>query len=351
MVASIMLFACGADGRALQAPQTDKGLLPAPGPGATVLAHRLGAFNITTGTQARAAAAAGVSVDFTYGAPPPPRSDLGRHLKELGIAVISGGVPDLLQHYECQRLRADPAQSLEGYCRGVRGGPTTASALLSQVNAYARTSASDPLLAGYWILDDQPDTDFGSLRQVEVEVADILNHYAPSRPTICGVGATLTVGGGYSFSPAKLQDVSAPACDEIGIYVYSQAQPPARIRPSSVYDWSMKPLLSAVHAALQSAGLANLPWVGIGQAWGGTDRIDGRVISRPTIAQMSDQASAFCKAGASMMTWYAWTLSSFSNLRSPANDAHLTDGIEKGGNACEFVWNPTAPPRPRQVPR
>lgn len=344
LVASILLCACGVDRHATPAP-TNAGPLPATGAGPAALVHRVGAFNITTGKQARAAAAAGVRIDFTYGAPPTPRSDLGKQLEHLGISVVSGRIPELLLHYECQRLRGDTVHGPGGYCQGVSGGPTTANALIAQVKAYAQASASNRLLAGYWTLDDQPDTDFGSLRQIEVEVAAILHHYAPSRPTICGVGATITIGGGYSFNPAKLQDVSTSACDEIGMYVYSQPQRPPRVQGSSAYDWNMSSLLSTVQDALQSAGLGNLPWIGIGQAWGGVNRMDGSVVVRPSIAQMTQQAVAFCHAGASTMTWYAWTLTAFTNLRSPATDASLADGVLQGGSACGSLWNRIVQPR------
>ncbi len=215
--------------------------------------------------------------------------------------------------------------------------------LMATVRGYARTSAANSLVTGYWILDDQPGTDFGSLRQIEIEIADILHHYAPSRPTICGVAAYITKGGGYSFDPALLRDVTATGCDELGIYVFGAPQTPPGVVASTTYNWSMGPLLSTIRTSLESAGLGKLPWIGIGQAWGGINRLDGTVVVAPSTEQMVEQAGAFCRAGASAMTWYGWTLTAFRDLSSPATDIRLETGVVEGGRACDAAWGLATP--------
>ncbi len=307
------------------------------------LLHRIGAFNIDTPAEVRAAAASGIDVDYVYSGAPRSGTELGDQLAQSGMTVVSGRVWGWVHAYQCGRLWSEHSDAAQDYCRGVTGPPMTEGRLERLVTTYAGASAKD-LSSAYWILDDQPGTDDGGLRQAEISVAGILHHYAPSRPTVCGVGAFITNGGGYQFDTSLLQDVTAAACDALGIYVYSEPQSPALAGATTpTYDWDMAPLLATLHSALAAAGLGGLPWIGIGQAWGGINRLDGAVVVAPTAAHMTVQASSFCQAGAAAMTWYGWTLSAFRDLRSPATDPQLLSGVEQGGRACETAWGDAAP--------
>ena len=301
-----------------------------------LLLHERGVFNISTPDQAIAASRSGVRVAYLYGSPPSEQSSLGRTLSRLRMTVVSGQISGWILAYECYRLRTvvhDPAV-VESYCRGETDTTMTESRLLMLVRNFARSTASNELVAGYWILDDQAGTDFGSLRHVEEEVAAILHHSSPSRPTVCGIGAFITRNGKFEFNVQLLSDVSSSGCNELGIYVYAAPLLPSLPSRGSQVDWSMSQLLIALRGALSAAGLARVPWLGIGQAWGGVNKRNGAVVAPPTTAQMVEQASAFCNAGASTMVWYGWTLSAFWNLQSPATDPQLAEAVRDAGRIC-----------------
>lgn len=340
MLVLLGVVACGAPARApgarvAQRPDPEVNLRPP--------LHSIGAFNILAPVDVSAAAASGVGVDYVYGAAPKSGTDLGSQLARSGMTVVSGRVWGWVHAYECQRLWNEHSSAAQSYCRGVTGPPMTEGRLQRLVTAYARVSAGDDLLSANWILDDQPGTVVGGLRQAEIIIARILHHYAPARPTICGIGAFITNGGGYRFDASLLQDITVDACDVLGVYVYSQPQSPTLgATVSSTYDWAMTPLLVSLHDALTSSGLGRLPWIGIGQAWGGINRQNGAVVVAPSPAHMVVQAASFCQAGASAMTWYGWTLSAFRDLRSPATDPRLVSGVEQGARACGAAWRDVA---------
>lgn len=336
LVGVLMLVACGSTGKAaLPAPHTS----PSPAPAA--LNHELGVFNLNTPAQAQAAAAAGVKLDFVYGIPPSVKNPVGVQLGASHMSIVSGDIWALVHRYQCQLERHDHAANVRRYCAGATDPPMTEADLLAKVRYYAEYDAKNPLVSAYWILDDQPPDGraYGNLRSAEIQVASILHQYSPNRPTICGVGAAITTTpAGYAFHPGLLKDVTPQACDEVAFYVYSEEQVPSKPMPASDYDWSMRALLTQLVASMRSAGLAHEPWMGIGQAWGGFSLADRHRVVTPTPKQMTTQAAAFCHAGASGMTWFGWTLTDYRDLKSPATDPRLTDGITQGGRACQTAW-------------
>lgn len=335
LMVSVMLVACGSAGRASLPPAPHTNPSPAP----PALNHQLGVFNINTPAQAQAAAAAGVRLDFVYGIPPSVKNPVGEQLQALHMSIVSADIWALVHRYECQLVKHDHSAPVRRYCAGTTEPAMTETDLLAKVRQFAQSDAKNPMIAAYWILDDQPPgTGYGNLRSVEVQVASILHQYSPTRPTVCGVGAAITSGGGFAFHPGLLKDVTTQACDELGFYVYSEEQAPSHPSPASAFDWSMRALLSRLVGAVRAAGLARVPWMGIGQAWGGFSLADRHRVVTPTPEQMTRQATAFCQAGASGMTWFGWTLTDYRDLRSPATDPRLTDGIIQGGRACQTAW-------------
>lgn len=290
-----------------------------------------GGWNFTSPAEISSAAALGINTALLYGPPPLPSSPLGRALAHSHIRVISAELSELVAYYECTRVHTvtprppgtgpycgnDPHYSLER--------------LYSEMAATVKRNATNPLITGYWILDDTPDWDFGSLRPVLVQARELI---PKTLPTICGFSAGIQVGGKGDWVPGRAANFTPAGCDAVAPYIYTS--PTAAEDPPDDPDWAMTLVLPSVEDSLMHYGWQpdKQALIGVGQAWGGTKIEDGGVIYPPTSAAMQTQAAAYCAAGASGIAFYAWNLDAYTNLRTPGNDPSLSSGVRAAIATC-----------------
>lgn len=299
-------------------------------------------FSADTPARVAKAAAEGVTTDILYDGPPRPSSALGRALSKHHMVVVDARLSGELFYWECHRTHTvapPPQHQPNDYCTTDEEPSVNSKAVvLKTIAKWLHSEAANPLVRGYWVLDDWAWWDGGSARGLLKEIHKEIRHATPTYPAICGFGgAVLKPGrrGGFDLSTAK--NYSNAGCDMVGWYNYS---PFGETHPSKgkQLDWSMKVLLATEGHDLAKFGwsLSRAPLLGIGQAWSGPY---GKRYYQPglTVDEMRTQAKAFCSYGASAIGWYAWDDSGFGpRTHTPNNSKVIGRGIKDGESACGF---------------
>ena len=295
-----------------------------------------GGWNLNTPELVSSAAAAGVTVAFLYNPPPDPASALGEALSRHQMPVVSAEISQLVSKYECTRTHTVAPKPSQGrhadYC-DVNPGYTR-DRLLSDVRAVATRDRNDPRVLGYWVLDDTPTWDFGSLREVLEEIRKIVPE---ELPTVCGFSAGLLANGKDVWEPGLAENFTPRGCDIVAPYIYSDSHD-SDSPPLPNVDWSMSKLLPKIKTSLVENGWdpARQELLGVGQAWAGRKTSNGAVTDAPSPADMYKQAEAFCQAGATGISWYAWTITTrYRDVQGPANNRSLNQGVKDTVGICE----------------
>jgi hypothetical protein len=303
--------------------------------------HLIVGFNATSPALVQDAAAVGVTTDVLYNGPPTPTSTLGRALEGSHMSVVDASISTDLYFWECHRTHTvapPPAGQKNDYCRKDFEPGYDTEVLLDTVAETVSSDASNPLVIGYWVLDDWPSWDGGSAKTVLQQIHQKIANGTPGYPAICGFGGTIEPAGVDGWDPSTGQNYSNQACDMVGFYNYANQS--ARASSGTDLDWSMSTLLPAMKSTLSSLGWNEsvTPLLGIGQAWSG--RFAGSHEPGLSSSQVLDEASAFCSAGATSIGWYGWTDSGFHrSTQTPVNSTAIDEGIEQSINHCVSIWD------------
>jgi hypothetical protein len=204
----------------------------------------------------------------------------------------------------------------------------TNAAITRVVSAKIDAAAADPHVAGLYVLDDF----LGNVKALLIRIHTIAA--AHGLETVCGFGGTLSFSrsGGpapYSLDYASLAhyeqrellNATPQACDAAVLYIYSLGN---KINAS---DYSMTNLLPIMLADLRAHGITT--WGISPQAWEGPPPDTG--------AQLAEQTTAACHAGASFVLAFTW-----HNFKPPVpelvDQADLRQGLVQGMKACQAIW-------------
>ncbi len=299
-------------------------------------------FGANTPARVAKAAALGIDTDILYEGAPSPASRLGKALREAHMSVVDARISTELFFWECHRTHTvapPPEGQRNTYCsRDDEPSVDSSAAVLATVEEYVREDAANPLVRGYWVLDDWAPWDGASGRELLAEVHREIEAATPAYPTICGFGGSIEKDGEPGgFAAGIASNYSAAACSIVGLYNYTGST--AARSSGEAYEWDMGLLLAEEQEALTQAGWSEAlsPLLGIGQAWSGKS---GRREYQPGLstAQMLEEAHAFCEAGASSLGWYAWSDSHFvAGTGTPVNSQAIREGIGQGIAACPTV--------------
>jgi hypothetical protein len=308
--------------------------------------HILGGFSIDTPVRAANAAADGIQVIFKYGQPPSEEDSLGQKLQDLDMKVIDGYIWSHLYYYECHRT-TELMPSLLGpdqYCqKDPDPSITNENALLAAVAAHLKQVKDNPLVIGYWVLDDWVQWDAGSARPLLVKIHQLIQRYTPDRPAICGFGGGIGLRQEYVWADWLADNFSPQGCDKVGFYIYTLSMPnttPAEA--SDVYNWSMSGVLPAMFTSLQQRGwsISKEPLIGIVQAFGGPKTQTDRYWVTPTTRDIETQSRSFCDHGATGLTFYTWDDPGLEpQSPTPMNSPQIAMGIRSGIAACQADWD------------
>jgi hypothetical protein len=324
--------------------------IPTPSVIDTSSPHILGGFSIDSSESASNAAADGIQVAFEYGQPPSANSNLGQTFQTLGMKMIDGKIWGYLYEYECHRTLtvALPPPGSAPYCQSDSASyPATEDELLADVAAHLQQVKDNPLIAGYWALDDWVSWDAGSARPLLAKIHDLVQRYTPGRPVICGFGGTIWINQKYGWNDWVAENFTPQGCDEVALYIYASTSASTTQAPrADAVNWSMIGLLPAIFASLQQRGwnIKQTPLIGVGQAFGGAVAGTNHYRVVPDALDIEIQSKSFCEHGASGLVFYAWDDSSFGpDTQMPANSADIETGIRNGIAACKQYWsNPPA---------
>jgi hypothetical protein len=305
----------------------------------------LGGFSIDTPAGATKAAADGLQVVFNYGQPPSESDRLGRKLKSLHMQVVDGYIWALLYYYECYRIKTvKPPPAGQEQCQdGNYADLPDENALLASVTTHLKQVKDNPLIIGYWVLDDWVSWDAGSARQILIKIHHLIQQYTPGRPAICGFGGLLTSDHISGWSDWVADNFSPQGCDRVGLYIYtpSLSDTTPTLSPDT-FDWSMSTLLPAMFASLQRRewDISKEPLIGIGQAFGGPIAGTDRYWITPTAKDIEIQSRSFCEHGATGIVFYGWDDSEFGpTTQTPMNNPGIESGIRNGIAVCKQDWN------------
>jgi hypothetical protein len=308
--------------------------------------HILGGFSIDTPQKATNAAADGVQVTFKYGQPPSDEDSLGQKLQALDMKVIDGYISSYLYYYECHRT-AELQPSLLGpgqYCqKDPHPSLTNENALLAAVATHLKQVKDNPLIIGYWVLDDWVQWDAGSARPVLIKIHKLIQQYTPDRPAICGFSGSIGLRQEYAWADWIADNFSPQGCDKVGFYIYTSSLPiTTQAEAPDAYNWPMSGVLPAMFASLQQRGWAMTrePLIGIVQAFGGPTAHTDRYWVTPTARDIETQSRSFCEHGATGLTFYTWGDSEYGpESQTPMNSSQIQMGIRNGIVACKAYWD------------
>lgn len=302
----------------------------------------VGGFSIDTPERAENAATDGVQVSFGYGRPPDADGEMGQKLESLHMKVVDGFISGALHYYECHRTKLLKPELLGPgqYCKS-DPYPYLANdeALLAIVTKHLQKVKDNPLVVGYWVLDDWVQWDAGHARPLLEKIHALIQQYTPGRPAICGFGGTIEIQQKYGWEDWIAANYSPQACDQIGLYLYSPSLPNTTPTPDSdSYDWSMSEVLPAMLTSLQARGWdsTKVPMIGIGQAFGGSIKDTNKYRVVPTAENIEKQSRSFCEHGATGLAFYAWNDAGFgAGAHTPMNSPEIEVGIQRGIAACK----------------
>lgn len=304
--------------------------------------HLIGGFTVGTPAEVAQAASLGIRVVFEYGDPPSPESELGKALQAAHMQVIDGYISSYLQYYECHRTKTvkPPPPGAHPYCGRDSVPIASEEALLQLVKQHLEEVQSNPLILGYWVLDDWVLWDPGSARELLVKFHALIQQYTPQRPAICGFGASLPSGFDTGWHDEVAANFTSEGCDMIGFYIFTvlQAQEDAS---ANHYDWSMRSTLNAMFASLEKRGwdYTQTPLIGIAQAFGGPSTRAGLSWPLPNTADIVQQSQSFCQHGAIGIAYYGWDANLYGpQTQTPANNRAIQEGIRQGIAACQQIW-------------
>lgn len=323
---------------------------PLPQAGHVSLNRIRAGFSIDTVAGVDSAASLGINTAFSYGAPFTPSDPVGVEMKARGMHEVDAGFASDLFYYECHRTHTvipPPSGRANTYCAtDLNPSMNSETALLAAIDAKLQADAANPLISGYWVLDDWATWDAGSARTVLQDIHAHIVQNTPRKPAICGFGAGIDLPGVIAWYPPLALNYSNAGCDMIGIYSYASMS--TSYSNGSQLDFTMNATLPALFKTLKSMGWNSgaTPLIGIGQAFGGSY---AGTSYQPGLShqQMLAQATAFCKAGAVSIGWYAWDDSGFnSQSLTPMTSAEVQAGITGSIAACQAMWGARIPWHP-----
>ena len=307
------------------------------------LNHITAGISIDSVARVDNAASLGVNTAIVYGQPFTPSDPVGAEMQAKGMHEIDAGISSELTYYECHRTHtvAPPPQGTPNtYCAtDKKPWINSESVVLADVDAMLKADAANPLVVGYWVLDDWAFLwDAGSGKTILQDIRKEIRLYTPSYPAICGFGMAIVQPNVNAWDPRIAQNYSNAGCDMVGIYSYVSTYP----TPSdgSQFDFTMQTMLAAAFKSLRQFGWdrSKRSLLGIGQAFAGPYETGYK--PGISVVQMKAQAKAFCNAGAVSIGWYGWDDPGFgSQALLPMTSTIVQQGIISSITACQSVWS------------
>jgi hypothetical protein len=284
------------------------------------LYHFTGGFSIKSDAEIANAIADGIHTTLIYGYAPLPKDPVAKALTAHKMKLIDAMPEKYLYYYECHIHNTCSASTYPEL--------TSVQALLTDITNHLQQEKNNPLIVGYWVLDDWNFGD-GTGKDLLVQINNLIHRYTPGKPSICGFGGELPpLPGKGGWNNQVTDNFSPQGCDMIGLYIYAESG------STGTYDWSMSNILPAAVASFKKRGWDSTkePLVGIPQAFGGV--VDGESWPVPDAKAVETQTKTYCQHGAIGIIFYDWDPSA----QSPMTNSQITQGIKNGIADCKKIW-------------
>lgn len=98
---------------------------------------------------------------------------------------------------------------------------TDVQALLTDISKRLQQEKNNPLIVGYWALDDWPINDLGSAKDILVQEHALIHQYTPGRPSICRFGGSIYPVPSYNYDwlDGTAANFCPQGCDMVGFYI------------------------------------------------------------------------------------------------------------------------------------
>ena len=234
--------------------------------------------------------------------------------------------PALIKAYQDNHM-----QVIDARPSGILAQQTNEADYLTALKKHLEGIKDNPLIAGFWILDDW-NLARGNARQWLIDAKTLIRQYS-DKPVICGFGGDIGLNAKtFSWDDRLADNFSPQVCDYVAWYLYDGYW--TGTHRASEFNWNMYGVLNAVSTSLKKRGwdIAKQPLIGIVQAFS-----DDHYLA-PSAKNMTTQAKAYCAFGASAISYWTWGTGEGSGQSTFMTSNAVNNGIRQGIVACQQIW-------------
>jgi hypothetical protein len=267
----------------------------------------------------------------------------------MNYGPVTGALATAMADQPMKYLDRRIADMVYNVCPPSSGCTLTATQennLVAQVTNYLNANKNDPLIAGYYILDDWPGNVKNALQRITAAVRTI----TPTKPTVCAFVGILDFWQSSDHSGAPftahaafdraIANYSPAGCDIADFYVYGVPgvipfTNPHCVPPSDV-DWDGSGFYPYMKAALTARGwVPSMGWMISPQTFTSGNSCDNDY-PEPTMASIELQTTSACQAGATSTLAYIYD--QWGQGKYLANQISWRTGYANGLAACRNIW-------------
>jgi hypothetical protein len=303
--------------------------------------HKAGAFFLQNTGEVDAAANLGLSLVFeSY---TDPSSPIGLEMQARGITYID--------MYPWEQIVQTCGKTF-GHCTI---SPVQEKHIVNAIRLHLARVQHDPLVAGFYILDDNPGHIMPTLNAITRLVHDANASSIFPRPTICALGITLdwrpSLDVPYKKSHSQfmgaIANYSPTTCDIPDVYAYGIGRANGIMIPENQTDWTASALIPYVTSTLQAHGWNPASgFISTPQTFHNTDLHD----ARPTSADIAAETAGFCSGGAISVVAFAWDDGGQAGRHDLFNTPAYRSGYQAGLAQCERLWHAVSRPSSPAAP-
>jgi hypothetical protein len=297
--------------------------------------HRSGSEHIQTDAQVLSAVAQGMTLSLNYG---PVTGSLAAQMTTSGMKYLDRRIADFI--YNACNFPSSRNCSLTA---------RQETAVMDEVNRYLDENRSDPLIAGYYVIDDFP----GNVSHLLELITTAVHDATPTKPTVCAFASTLDFwrtddhrgvpATAHTALDEAIVNYTPRGCDLVDFYSYGvpvnatgsvSCATGSQIPDPTKVDWSGQHLWPYVKKLLLARGWNPARGFIVTPQTFDTSECD---YARPTAANITTQTAAACAAGAIATLSYI-----YDDFVNNGHDLHgrpdWQAGYEAGNRQCQSIW-------------
>jgi hypothetical protein len=303
--------------------------------------HRGGSEHIQTAAEVVSAVSQGMTLSMNYG---PVTGTLATQMTISGMKYLDRRIADFIYNacnFPAPRRTCSLSTAQE-------------SAVMDQVNRYLSENGNDPLIAGYYIIDDFP----GNVSHLLELITTAVHAATPTKPTVCAFASSLDFWftDDHTGRPATahaaldqaIVNYTPSGCDLVDFYSYGvpinatgsvACANGSHMPDATKVDWSGRYMWPYVKSLLLARGWDPASGFIVTSQTFDTIECD---YARPTPANITTQTASACAAGA--IATLSYINDDFVNN---GHDLHGRPdwqiGYQGGNQQCQTIWGSPPP--------